>query len=657
MIKRNRQSRVPALILCLAMFLTLLPSAFAAAANEWENPFADVQETDWYYDAVSYMNTKDVFQGTSETLFSPADAMTRGMFVTALGRLTDEDVSGYTDSGFADVILTAYYAPYVAWAREKDYVNGTSKTTFSPEKPITREELATLLSRYLVGGDTSNGLDTSFALFTLPFLDRDMISSWAIPGVTEMYYAGIMTAVDDPDGGKYFYPKQAATRAEVAYALYRIDLYEKENGELSAGLTVARFLLSFTAGDADAAESFLSELLINDITQMGGIRGVLSYTGKVVEVTTLTGPAQQGGYWMFGIVLASENGVFDLIVTVGDSGLIEGLALLPHTMAEEPILMPSGFTEISVIVDAGEGFPLEGRAVLPDDTSKLVPAIVLVQGSGATDYDEIAGANRVFGQIAQGLAEQGIATLRYSKRNYVYPEITSERGYSVYDEYVRDVIAAVELAKKQPGVDPDRVYLLGHSQGGMLAPLFLDEGADAAGMILFAGTPRSLMDVLDDQQELAIEYYEANGMVESVELIRQAQEGWVAERKALELMSEAEALDADATVYDFPAYYMYILEHYSAIETIKKLKAPTLILQGSNDLQVYADRDFAIYVNEVGGEPYVETKLYDGLSHMFMPSVATDLMEALAEYNVQSRIPAEVFDDIAAWISAEALLG
>jgi len=150
-----------------------------------------------------------------------------------------------------------------------------------------------------------------------------------------------------------------------------------------------------------------------------------------------------------------------------------------------------------------------------------------------------------------------------------------------------------------------------------------------------------------------MEYYTAIGENETVEAYRQMQEVWISERQALDSMTAEEALEA-GTVYEFPAYYMYVLEHYNAIETIKKLAVPTLILQGGNDLQVYPDRDYVIYKDEVGSEPYVEMKLYEGLNHAFMPSVATNLFEATAEYDIPAGIPDKVFDDIADWIFAGA---
>ena len=650
---RTKTSRILPLIMCVAICLALMPATFAAAADEWENPFTDVRESAWYYDAVRYMNILNVFQGTSQTEFSPNGAMTRGMFVTALGRFSGDDVSGYSDSGFADVSPGAYYAPYVAWARYNGYVNGTSEKTFSPNDPITREALATLLYRYISIGFASQEPDKSLVSLTLSFLDKDSISTWAVQGIAEMYYTGIMTGVSDSNNGEHFYPKQSATRAEVATVLMRCDGYLGKPKEIDYSAIAAEFFKALAAGDVDGIEQYLSYLLLDDLETMGGIQAVLDYIGEILGITDITGPIPQGQYMVFTAVVTTENGEFSFVIIFSGDGFIEGISASPGATVEDPIQMPEDFAESAITVDAGEGFPLEGRVVLPKDVSELVPAIVLIQGSGATNYDEIVGANRIFGQVARGLAERGIASLRYSKRNYAYPEIMSQKGYSVYDEYVRDVVAAVELIKQQPGVDPDRVYILGHSQGGMLAPMFLDEGAGAAGMILFAGSPRGLMDILVDQQELAMEYYTAIGENETVEAYRQMQEVWISERQALDSMTAEEALEA-GTVYEFPAYYMYVLEHYNAIETIKKLAVPTLILQGGNDLQVYPDRDYVIYKDEVGSEPYVDMKLYEGLNHAFMPSVATNLFEATAEYDIPAGIPDKVFDDIADWIFAGA---
>lgn len=143
--------------LSLGMGLALAVWAPLAARAAWENPFRDVGAGDWFYGAVEYVNTAGLFDGTGAEAFSPNEAMTRGMFVKVLGSAAGVVPGGEPASRFADVPGDAYYAPYVAWAAETGVVKGTSDTTFSPEEAITREDMAVMLYQYAEarGFDTS----------------------------------------------------------------------------------------------------------------------------------------------------------------------------------------------------------------------------------------------------------------------------------------------------------------------------------------------------------------------------------------------------------------------------------------------------------------------------------------------------------------------
>ena len=114
-----------------------------------ENPFNDVKESDWYYDAVRYAAQNGTFNGTGSNTFSPAGTMNRAMYVTVLGRLAGINPADYTGSGgFADVSADAYYAPYVIWAAQKGITKGVSGNSFSPSALVTREQMAALTVRF-----------------------------------------------------------------------------------------------------------------------------------------------------------------------------------------------------------------------------------------------------------------------------------------------------------------------------------------------------------------------------------------------------------------------------------------------------------------------------------------------------------------------------
>lgn len=163
-------------VLSLGMGVALAVWAPLSALAAWENPFWDVGAGDWFYGAVEYVNTAGLFDGTGAEAFSPNVPMTRGMFVKVLGSAAGIESGGESASRFEDVPGDAYYAPYVAWAAETGVVKGTSDTTFSPEEAITREDMAVMLYQYAEarGFDTSYEEERLEA-----FPDAGEISSYA----------------------------------------------------------------------------------------------------------------------------------------------------------------------------------------------------------------------------------------------------------------------------------------------------------------------------------------------------------------------------------------------------------------------------------------------------------------------------------------------
>ncbi len=181
----------------------------------YKNPvpvFTDIKNH-WAEDNIIFVASRGLLAGTGNNQFSPDTGMTRGMFVTALGRLAGIDPDSYKTGKFTDVKADAYYAPYVNWAAEKGIVNGTSATTFSPDTNITREQMAVIMANYA----KKLGYDLPAAHEAVTFADNAQISSWAEKDVKAMQQAGIMAGKD----GNRFDPKGTATCAEVATVLRR----------------------------------------------------------------------------------------------------------------------------------------------------------------------------------------------------------------------------------------------------------------------------------------------------------------------------------------------------------------------------------------------------------------------------------------------------
>ncbi len=160
--------------------------------------------------------------------------------------------------------------------------------------------------------------------------------------------------------------------------------------------------------------------------------------------------------------------------------------------------------EERIVIGENTKYPLNGLLTLPADAATPVPAAVFVHGSGASNMDEKVGKLTPFKDLAQGLARHGIASVRYDKRTFAHGfKMLRDKGLevTVKTETIDDAILATELLKKDPRIDPARVFIIGHSMGGMLSPRIDAEGGNYRGLIIMAGSPRKLEEIILDQNE------------------------------------------------------------------------------------------------------------------------------------------------------------
>ncbi len=181
----------------------------------WVNPFKDVAADAWYYDGVKFANQNELFNGTAADTFSPDAPMTRGMLVTVLWRL-DGKTAPKAASTFADVDAKAYYADAVAWAAENGVVNGIDKTHFAPENEVTREQIAAILFRYA----EKKGVDTSKRADLNAFPDANKVSAYAKDALSWANANELVKGMAE-NGKDYLNPTGSATRAQVATILAR----------------------------------------------------------------------------------------------------------------------------------------------------------------------------------------------------------------------------------------------------------------------------------------------------------------------------------------------------------------------------------------------------------------------------------------------------
>ena len=298
-----------------------------------------------------------------------------------------------------------------------------------------------------------------------------------------------------------------------------------------------------------------------------------------------------------------------------------------------------------IIVGAGTDYPLNGLLTLPDDLSEPVPAVVMVHGSGASNMDEKVMKLTPFRDLAEGLAKHGIASLRYDKRTFAHGRKMIRQGsITVKEETIADAISAVQMLKNDHRIDHSQIFLLGHSMGAMLAPRIDAEGADAAGLIMMAGTPYRL-------EQIVLRQLKQAGRSRSLlsRIVRLEYRIYRKRFRGLYEMSDEEA-KKKKFAGNLTLYYFKEMGQKTAADYLLTSSKPVLILQGEKDFQVLAGKDYRGFQKLLAGRPNTGYKLYPGLHHIFVKAIYDDILKASKEYRIERHIPEEVIRDIAAFI-------
>jgi hypothetical protein len=367
------------------------------------------------------------------------------------------------------------------------------------------------------------------------------------------------------------------------------------------------------------------------------------------------GPARREQFQGYEIVLVTcsfEKTALDARVVFDKAGKIAGLQFVPPAppVKYEPpaYAAPSKFEEIDVTIGSGE-WALPGTLTMPKGAG-LVPGFVLVHGSGPNDRDETIGPNKPFKDLAWGLAARGIAVLRYEKRNRVYskkiladPKL--EAMMTVKDEVIDDALSAAALLQRTKGVDPKRVFILGHSLGGFLIPriALAAEPLGLAGFVSMAGLTRPLDDTI--VRQMTFLYGLAGNTLTDDD--RKKLEDLKAEVAKIKALTDADRGSTMKLVGAMPAYWLD-LRGYDPPGTAKSIRAPMLFLQGGRDYQVTPD-DLENWKKALGSRSDVEFRLYPKLNHLFFEGEG--IIMPLEYVQKHGSVAPYVVADIADWIA------
>lgn len=332
--------------------------------------------------------------------------------------------------------------------------------------------------------------------------------------------------------------------------------------------------------------------------------------------------------------------VLDIKITFNTKQKVISLLVVP-TQNQTKYTPPSyvdvnTFTETNVTVGEGQ-WRLPATLTVPKGTGPY-PAVILVHGSGPNDQDETYGPNKPFRDIAWGLASKGIIVLRYEKRTKYYPAACAAfQNFTVQDETIEDAVAAVDVVFASSLVNQSRIFVLGHSLGGMVAPRLATQDIRITGLILLAAPTRHLEDLLLEQTRYLMNLSGANQSEEVAELER--------------LVMKIKTLDINQTenILGAPRSYWIDLSTYDPVIIAQTLHIPLLILQGKRDYQVTMT-DFARWNETFLHNASVTMKIYPSLNHLFITGTG---VPTNTEYLIEGHVAEEVVSDIASWLAVQ----
>ncbi len=341
------------------------------------------------------------------------------------------------------------------------------------------------------------------------------------------------------------------------------------------------------------------------------------------------------GFMVVSIPVNYENKSFNYNVVFDQSREITGLNFAEY---QEKVVESKSEDLVEVVQDAQvNGAPLPGILTLPSSEGSY-PCVILVHGSGASDKDETILQNKPFRDIAWGLAERGIASYRYDKRGFVYPEkLKTATDLTIYDETVNDVTEIYKMVIGLEGVNVDEVYVLGHSLGGYAIPL-IAETINAKGYVIMAGNVRPL-EVLIEEQVVYLTGLDGELTADEKTYIDQI-------KAQIAKLTEIDQLkDEDVVLGAYKAYWAF-LETYEPLEKAEQIDNKVLLLQGERDYQVTMT-DYNLWHERYGEKDNWSFRTYPSLNHLMM---AGEGAPSNADYQKASHVAEVVIDDIADWI-------
>lgn len=431
----------------------------------------------------------------------------------------------------------------------------------------------------------------------------------------------------------------------ISFAADTKDIGKDEDVILSR-----KFVTAITSDKFDEAISFFDKNVAAqlDAKKLEGIWKMLQEQVGLFKQLGAARKEKQFPYQVVYIRMIFELGYLDAKVVLDREGKVASFYFAPAGAMLE--YSPPDYTDPEKFTSKDISFGIEdwelpGTLLIPKGEGPF-PAVVLVHGSGPNDRNESVGECKPFEDLALGLASRGIAVLRYEKRtkHHAYKMVKDIETLTINEETIDDAVEAVKWLENQENIDPKRIFVLGHSLGGMVFPRIGKDTPDVKGFIAMAGGARPLDDIIMEQVTYL---YNLDGKLTDRE--KSNMEKLKKQIERLKSAKPEEKIPPQELPMGLSVVYWQSLNEINPVKEAAELKQPLLMMQGGEDYQV-TKKDFDIWEKGLSGKKNAEFKFYPKLNHLFVESKGKS---SPLEYFIPGHVSKQVVEDIADWIKKE----
>ena len=407
------------------------------------------------------------------------------------------------------------------------------------------------------------------------------------------------------------------------------------------------FMKFFKAGNIDGiyamtSNNFKSSVKIDVISKQS--KDLKKQLGDVKSFENLR-LVLDSGYKTVLVYTTFEKGTYDVKISFDmDGKYIEGYSLQESTV-DGANIDTEKYKGEEISFTSGD-YEIYGTLILPKNIDEPLPVVILLQDSGTNDRDEtIYGLNKPLKDIAEGLANMGIASLRYDKRTYTYGHSFNKEeiiNMSIDKEFTEDLSSAIDYLSSRNEFDKSNIYVLGHGISGYILPYIYDKELNVKGGISLAGTIASSFEDFLKSQYNYLANYDGKVSEDEQAVLDEFNKGYELVKK----MKSGETIKNDL-ILGIGQDYWNFFNNYNGIEQWKLINKPTLVLQGERDYELSID-NFNFYKKALESNETFTFKTYKKLSHIFMKG---NKKPSPDDYKTQKTVDKKVIEDIGNWIN------